>query len=64
MHNAFFMDLPVSSLVSNSSLLTTKGGNSMIVPLVQMASLRNGIVHIIHSGYFDCKDAFQTVLDS
>ena len=29
-HNAFFMDLPVSSFVSHSSLLTAKGVNLVV----------------------------------
>ena len=55
------MDLPVSSFVSHSSLLTVKSAN--------LAVARDGfpskleIVHIFHSGYFDCRGAFQTVLD-
>ena len=35
MYNAFFMDLPVSSFVSNSSLLTAKG--------VDLAVARDGL---------------------
>ena len=62
MYNAFFMDLPVSSFVSHSSLLTAKS--------VDLAIAHDGfpfvteIVHICHSGYFDIRGAFQTVLDS
>ena len=62
-YNAFFMDLPVSSFVSHSSLLTVKG--------VDLAVACNGslpfvteIVWIFHTGYFDCRDTFRTVLDS
>ena len=57
------MNLPVSSFVSHLSLLKGKG--------VDLARARDGfpsveteIVRIFHSGYFDCRGAFQTVLDS
>ena len=54
------MDLPVSSFVSHSSLLTAKG-----VDLAVAHDDRNKkIICIFHSGNFDCSGAIQTVLDS
>ena len=62
MYNAFFMDLLVSSFVSHSSLLTAKSVDLVVAcdgfPFVAE------ILRIFHSGYFDCKGAFQTVFDS
>ena len=52
-YSAFFMDLPVSSFVSHSSLLKTKSGD--------LAIARDGL--IFRSGYFDSRGSFQTVLD-
>ena len=51
------MDLPVYIFVSHSSLLTAKGAD-----LVVACALRE-IIRIFHNGYFDCRGAFQTVLD-
>ena len=51
------MDLPVSFFESHSSLLTVKGVDLAVVHVVTET------VRIFHSGYFDCRGAFQTVLD-
>ena len=56
MNKAFFMDLPVSSFVSHSSY-------SKKCDLVVASDGSLGIVGIFHSGYFDHRDTFQTVLD-
>ena len=53
MYNAFFMDLPVSSFVSHSSLLTAKDVDlALAFPLPE-------VIHIFHSSYFDCRGAFR-----
>ena len=61
-YNAFFMDLPVSSFVSHSSLLTAKCVNLAVA--CEWLPFVTEIIHIFHSGYFDCRGAFQTILDS
>ena len=50
--------LHVLTNVFHSSLLTAKGVN------LAVAHDAMEIVHIFRSGYFDCRGAFQTVLDS
>ena len=60
---AFFMDLPVSSFVSHLSLLTEKGVDLVVVCDAWLPFIMK-IAHIFHSGYFDCRSAFQTVLES
>ena len=60
-YNAFFMDLPVSSFVFHSSLLTAKGVDLAVVRWLPFVM---EIVSIFHSGYFDCRGAYRTVLDS
>ena len=47
--------------VLHSSLVTVKSVN---LAVVSDGCLHNGIVHIFHSGYFNCRDTFQIVLDS
>ena len=61
-YNAFFMDLPVSSFVSHSSLLTAKSVNFVIAR--DGFPSHNGNRPFFHSGYFDSRGACQTVLDS
>ena len=58
-YNAFFMDLPVPSFVSHSSVLTAKGVNLVVA----RDSLPGCVMKIVYSGYFDCRGAFRTVLD-
>ena len=59
-YNAFFMDLPVSSFVSHSSLMTAK---SVDLGVARWLPIITEIIRIVHSGYYDCRGAFQTVLD-
>ena len=61
-HNAFFIDLPVSSFVSISSWLTVKGVD-LAVARDSFPDFVMEIICIFDSGYFDCRGAFQTVLD-
>ena len=63
MYNTFFMDFPVSSFVSNSSWLIAKGVD-LAVACDDFPGFVMEIICIFHSGYFDCRDAFRTVLDS
>ena len=61
-YNAFFMDLLVSSFVSNLSWLTAKDVD-LVVAHDGFPGFVMEIVRIFHSGYFDCRGAFRTVLD-
>ena len=61
-YNASFMDLPVFSFVSHSSLLTAKRVDLAIacdglIPFVME------IIRIFRSGYFEGRSACRTVLD-
>jgi len=61
-HNTFFRDLPVSSFVFHSSLLTV---NSINLAVAHDGFLSvTEIICIFHSGYLDYGGTFQTVLDS
>ena len=57
MYNAFFMDLPVFSFVTHSTLLTAK---YLFVLVVAHDGFFFGmeIVCIFHSDYFDCRGDF------
>ena len=56
------MDLLASSFVSNSSWLAAKGVD-LVVAHNGFPGFVTEIVRIFHSGYFDCRGAFRTVLD-
>ena len=61
MYNAFFMDLPVTSFAFHSQQKVLIWQQDVI------ASLRSGNCLYFYSGYlggyFDCRGAFQTILD-
>jgi len=58
-YNEFFMDLPIPSFVSHSSLLTTKSvADTWWLPFIAQ------IIRNFHSGYFACRNSFQRVVDS
>jgi len=59
--NVFFRDLPVSSFVFHSSLLTVKSISSVVARDGFLCVTK--IVHRFHGGYLDIRFAFQTVLD-
>ena len=65
-YNAFFMDLPVSSFVSHSPLLALKPakGVNLVPKRCWCPRWLPFLNDIFHSGYFDCRSAFRTVLDS
>jgi len=54
--NAFFMDLPGPSFVSDSALLTVKS-----VDFVVNTPFVTEIICNFHRGYFDCRSYFQTI---
>jgi len=60
--NAFFRDLPVTSFVFHSSLLTVKSINSVVACDGFLYIMR--IIRTFHSGYFYYRGTFQTVLVS
>ena len=57
------MDLPVTSFVSRSTLLTVKSVDLVVAHDVELPFVTE-IVRIFRSGHFDSRGAFQTVLDS
>ena len=68
MYNAFFMDLPVSSFVSYSSLLSLLTAKSVDLVVAHDGfplKLKLSVCFIyVYSGYFDCRGSFRTVFDS
>ena len=61
LHNAFFKDLPVSSCVYYSPLLTANSNDLVVARDGFFCIIK--IICILHSDYFECRGAFQSVLD-
>jgi len=60
--NAFLRDLPVSSFMFHSSLLTVKSIDLVVTHDGFLCTTE--MVHIFHSGYLDYRGVFQIVFDS
>jgi len=57
------MDFPVSFFVSHSSLLIVKSVDLVVALDGFLGLCIMEIIGVFHSGYFDYRGAFQTVLD-